>query len=171
MRNTGLIFPLVIVSSVLVIIAPLPPFVMDFLLSCNITVSVVILMTTIYVKRPLEFSVFPAILLGTTLARLVLNVASTRLILTRGAADGTAAAGGVIEAFGHFVAGGQLVVGLIIFVILVTIQFMVITKGATRISEVAARFALDSMPGKQMAIDADLNAGLISSDEAKSRRS
>ncbi len=170
MRNTGLIFPLIIVGSVLVIIAPLPPFVMDFLLSCNITVSVVILLTTIYVKRPLEFSVFPAILLGTTLARLVLNVASTRLILLRGASDGTAAAGGVIEAFGQFVAGGHLVVGLILFVILVTIQFMVITKGATRISEVAARFALDSMPGKQMAIDADLNAGLISSEEAKSRR-
>ncbi|QDT95687.1 flagellar biosynthesis protein FlhA [Gimesia aquarii] len=170
MRNTGLIFPLIIVSSVLVIIAPLPPFVMDFLLSCNITVSVVILLTTIYVKRPLEFSVFPAILLGTTLARLVLNVASTRLILLNGASDGTAAAGGVIEAFGQFVAGGHLVVGLILFVILVTIQFMVITKGATRISEVAARFALDSMPGKQMAIDADLNAGLISSEEAKARR-
>ncbi|QDT29750.1 Flagellar biosynthesis protein FlhA [Gimesia panareensis] len=170
MRNSGLIFPLVIVSSVLVIIAPLPPLVMDFLLSCNITVSVVILMTTIYVTRPLEFSVFPAILLGTTLARLVLNVATTRLILTRGADDGTAAAGGVIEAFGQFVAGGHLVVGLIIFVILVTIQFMVITKGATRISEVAARFSLDSMPGKQMAIDADLNAGLITSEEAKARR-
>ncbi|QDT23722.1 Flagellar biosynthesis protein FlhA [Gimesia chilikensis] len=170
MRNSGLIFPLVIVSSVLVIIAPLPPMMMDLLLSCNITVSVVILMTTIYVTRPLEFSVFPAILLGTTLARLVLNVATTRLILTRGADDGTAAAGGVIEAFGQFVAGGHLVVGLIIFVILVTIQFMVITKGATRISEVAARFSLDSMPGKQMAIDADLNAGLISSEEAKTRR-
>ena len=170
MRNSGLIFPLVIVSSVLVIIAPLPPVVMDLLLSCNITVSVVILMTTIYVTRPLEFSVFPAILLGTTLARLVLNVATTRLILTRGADDGTAAAGGVIEAFGQFVAGGHLVVGLIIFVILVTIQFMVITKGATRISEVAARFSLDSMPGKQMAIDADLNAGLITSEEAKTRR-
>ncbi|MEQ9065086.1 MAG: FHIPEP family type III secretion protein, partial [Gimesia chilikensis] len=122
MRNSGLIFPLVIVSSVLVIIAPLPPMMMDLLLSCNITVSVVILMTTIYVTRPLEFSVFPAILLGTTLARLVLNVATTRLILTRGADDGTAAAGGVIEAFGQFVAGGHLVVGLIIFVILVTIQ-------------------------------------------------
>ena len=170
LRNRGLIFPVLIVTSVLVIIAPLPPMLMDLLLACNVTVAVLILLTTIYVNRPLEFSVFPAILLGTTLARLVLNVASTRLILTGGASDGTAAAGGVIEAFGQFVAGGQIAVGLIIFGILVIIQFFVITKGATRISEVAARFALDGMPGKQMAIDADLNAGLVTQEQAKSRR-
>lgn len=169
-RSRGLIFPILIVASVLVIIAPLPALVLDLLLTCNVTLAVVILLTTIYVKRPLEFSVFPAILLGATFARLVLNVASTRLILTSGASQGTDAAGGVIEAFGHFVAGGELVVGLILFIILVTIQFLVITKGATRISEVAARFALDGMPGKQMAIDADLNAGVITQEQASTRR-
>jgi flagellar biosynthesis protein FlhA len=168
--SQGLIFPVLIVTAVLVIISPLPPFVMDLLLAGNVTVSVVILLTTIYVGKPLEFSVFPSLLLGTTLARLVLNVATTRLILTRAAIDGTSAAGGVVEAFGQFVAGGQLVVGLVLFTILVIIQFVVITKGATRISEVAARFALDGMPGKQMAIDADLNAGLITQEVAKTRR-
>ncbi len=170
MRSRGLIFPVLIVASVLVIIAPLPPLLMDLLLASNITVAVVILLTTIYVQRPLEFSVFPAVLLGTTLARLVLNVASTRLILSRGAVDETRAAGGVIEAFGRFVSGENVVIGLIIFIILVAIQFLVITKGATRISEVAARFALDGMPGKQMAIDADLNAGLLTQEQAKQRR-
>ncbi len=170
-RSRALIFPVLIVASVLVLVAPLPPVVMDMLLSCNITLSVVILLTTIYVGRPLDFSVFPSILLGTTLARLVLNVASTRLILTRGAEDGTAAAGHVIQAFGEFVAGGQLFIGFTIFAILIAIQFLVITKGATRISEVAARFALDGMPGKQMAIDADLNAGLITQEIARKRRS
>lgn len=169
-RNQGLIFPTLIVTSVLVIVAPLPGFVLDFLLASNITISVLVLLTTIYIRRPLEFNAFPAILLGTTLARLVLNVASTRLILSRGAIDGTEAAGGVIKAFGDFVAGGQIAIGLIIFVILIAIQFLVITKGATRISEVAARFALDGMPGKQMAIDADLNAGIIDATQAKSRR-
>ena len=169
-QSQGLIFPVLIVASVMVIIAPMPPALMDLLLAANITLAVVILLTTIYVHKPLEFSVFPSLLLGTTLARLVLNVASTRLIMTRALADGTGAAGGVIEAFGMFVAGGQLVVGFILFAILVVIQFIVITKGATRISEVAARFALDGMPGKQMAIDADLNAGLISQDQAKARR-
>ena len=169
-RHQGLIFPVLIAASVLVIIAPLPPFLLDLLLSANVTLAVIILLTTIYVAKPLEFSVFPAMLLGTTLSRLVLNVASTRLILSHGATDGTAAAGGVIEAFGAFVAGGQVAIGLIMFVIIVAIQFLVITKGATRISEVAARFALDGMPGKQMAIDADLNAGIIDATQAKARR-
>lgn len=169
-KNRGLLFPLLISASVLVIIAPLPPSVMDLLLSANVTLAVVILLTTIYVTRPLDFSVFPSLLLGTTLARLVLNVASTRLILTRGAIDREAAAGGVIQAFGEFVAGGQIVVGLVIFAILIAIQFLVITKGASRISEVAARFFLDGMPGKQMAIDADLNAGNINAAQAKIRR-
>jgi flagellar biosynthesis protein FlhA len=169
-QSRGLLFPVLIVASVLVLVAPLPPFLLDLLLSCNITLAVIILLTTIYVSRPLDFSVFPSILLGTTLARLVLNVASTRLVLTRGAEDGTAAAGHVIQAFGEFVAGGQLFVGFTIFAILIAIQFLVITKGATRISEVAARFALDGMPGKQMAIDADLNAGLVTQEQAKRRR-
>ncbi|MGH7137000.1 MAG: flagellar biosynthesis protein FlhA, partial [Pirellulales bacterium] len=135
-----------------------------------ISVAVIMLLTTIYVRTPLEFSIFPSLLLATTLGRLVLNVASTRLILTRAASDGLEAAGGVVRSFGQFVAGDKLVVGLIIFAIIVLIQFVVITKGATRISEVAARFALDGMPGRQMAIDADLNAGIIDEREAQRRR-
>ena len=154
----------------LVILIPLPLFVMDILLAGNITIAVIVLLTTIYVKTPLEFSIFPSLLLATTLGRLVLNVASTRLILTRAQTDELAAAGDVIQSFGQFVAGDKLVVGLIIFVIIIVIQFLVITKGATRISEVAARFALDGMPGRQMAIDADLNAGAIDEKEAQRRR-
>lgn len=165
-----LIFPLVIFASILVFVVPLPAWTMDLLLSCNLTVAAVVLLTTIYARKPLDFSVFPALLLGTTLARLVLNVASTRLILTRGATDGELAAGEVIASFQQFVAGDSVAVGLVIFIIIVVIQFLVITKGATRISEVAARFALDGMPGKQMAIDADLNAGIISAEQAKMRR-
>ncbi|MEQ8617414.1 MAG: flagellar biosynthesis protein FlhA [Lacipirellulaceae bacterium] len=169
-RAQDLILPVAIITSVLVILVPLPTPLMDVLLAANITVSVIILLTTIYVATPLEFSIFPTLLLATTLARLVLNVATTRLILTRAAIDGEGAAGGVITQFAQFVAGDQIVVGLIIFIIIVLIQFVVITKGATRISEVAARFALDGMPGKQMAIDADLNAGIIDEKEAQARR-
>ncbi len=169
-QQRGYLVPIFIISAVLILFAPLPPMMMDLLLACNVTLSVLILLTTIYVGKPLDFSVFPTILLGTTLARLVLNVASTRLILSGAESRGTAAAGQVIEAFGQFVSGDNVVVGVIIFVIIVVIQFVVITKGATRISEVTARFALDGMPGKQMAIDADLNAGLINSDEARQRR-
>ena len=169
-RNLSLIFPVLIVGAVLVMMVPLPPVLMDLLLAANITLSVVILLTTIHVANPLEFSVFPAILLGTTLVRLVLNVASTRLILTGAAERGTGAAGRVIEAFGDFVAAGSPAVGLVIFLILVAIQFLVITKGATRIGEVAARFALDGMPGRQMAVDADLAAGLITKEDARRLR-
>jgi flagellar biosynthesis protein FlhA len=169
-RWQDLILPVSIIASVLVIIVPIPPVLMDVLLSANITLSVIIVLTTIYVRTPLEFSVFPSLLLATTLARLVLNVATTRLILTHAAVDGSLAAGHVVKAFGEFVAGNQLVVGIIIFIIIVIIQFVVITKGATRISEVAARFALDGMPGRQMAIDADLNAGSIDELEAQRRR-
>jgi flagellar biosynthesis protein FlhA len=165
-----LVLPLSLIASVLVILVPLPSFVLDVLLSANIAVSVIVLLTTVYVRTPLELSIFPSLLLATTLGRLVLNVASTRLILTHAGSDKLEAAGGVIKAFGEFVAGDQLVVGLIIFVIIIVIQFVVITKGATRISEVAARFALDGMPGRQMAIDADLNAGIINEKEAQQRR-
>jgi flagellar biosynthesis protein FlhA len=165
-----LVLPLGLIASVLVILVPLPTQALDVLLAANIAVSVIVLLTTIYVRTPLEFNIFPSLLLATTLGRLVLNVASTRLILTHAGEDGMFAAGGVIKAFGEFVAGDQLVVGLIIFVIIVVIQFVVITKGATRISEVAARFALDGMPGRQMAIDADLNAGIIDEKEAQRRR-
>ena len=169
-ESRGIIFPALIVGSVVALVTPLPPLLLDLLLAANLTVSVLILLTTVYVGRPLEFSSFPAILLGTTLARLVLNVASTRLVLTRGGSDGTEAAGKVIEAFSQFVAGDQIAVGIVIFSIIVAIQFLVITKGATRISEVAARFALDGLPGKQMAIDADLNAGAITHEQARQRR-
>ncbi len=166
----ALLFPVMLCGAIMVIIVPLPAAILDLLLAANVTLATVILLVTVYVRRPLEFSVFPAVLLGTTLSRLVLNVASTRLILSRAATDGTGAAGGVIEAFGAFVSGDNLAIGLILFVILVAIQFLVITKGATRVGEVAARFALDGMPGKQMAIDADLSAGLIDQKEAKQRR-
>lgn len=170
-RAQDLILPIAIIASVLVILVPLPPSLMDVLLAGNITIAVIVLLTTIYVRTPLDFSIFPTLLLATTLARLVLNVATTRLILTGAGSQGNEAAGGVITAFADFVAGdGKIVVGLIIFIIIVVIQFVVITKGATRISEVTARFALDGMPGKQMAIDADLNAGMIDENEAQQRR-
>ncbi len=169
-RGQDLILPIAIIASVLVIMVPLPAALMDVLLAANITVAMLVLLTTIYVRTPLEFSVFPSLLLATTLARLVLNVATTRLILTRAGIDGLNAAGHVVSSFADFVAGDKIVVGLIIFVIIIVIQFVVITKGATRISEVAARFALDGMPGKQMAIDADLNAGIIDEREAQTRR-
>ncbi|HTN77015.1 MAG TPA: FHIPEP family type III secretion protein, partial [Pirellulaceae bacterium] len=169
-RISDLVLPIGLISSLLVLLVPMPHVLLDVLLSINISVSVIVLLTTIYVRTPLEFSIFPSILLATTLGRLVLNVASTRLILTRAGSDGMYAAGGVIKGFGEFIAGDRIVVGIIIFVIFVVIQFMVITKGATRISEVAARFALDGMPGRQMAIDADLNAGIIDEKEAQKRR-
>jgi len=169
-RLQELVLPVGIIASVLVIMIPLPPELLDILLSSNITIAVIMLLTTIYVRTPLEFSVFPSLLLATTLFRLVLNVATTRLILTHAQTDGLLAAGGVVKTFGEFVAGDRIVVGLIIFAIIVVIQFVVITKGATRISEVAARFALDGMPGRQMAIDADLNAGIIDEHEAQRRR-
>jgi len=170
-RVQDLILPIAIIASVLVLLVPLPPALMDVLLAGNITISVIVLLTTIYVRTPLDFSIFPTLLLATTLARLVLNVATTRLILTGAGKHGNKAAGGVITAFADFVAGdNNIVIGLIIFIIIVVIQFVVITKGATRISEVTARFALDGMPGKQMAIDADLNAGIIDEHEAQSRR-
>jgi len=172
-RFRHLLVPLSFLGMLAVLIVPLPPAIMDLLISANISLAIVILLTTIYTMRPLDFSVFPALLLATTLFRLVLNVASTRLILSADASSPEAAsavAGHVIEAFGHFVAGESAIVGVIIFIILVVVQFVVITKGATRMSEVAARFTLDALPGKQMAIDADLAAGLIDETEARDRR-
>ncbi len=153
-----------------VMVVPVPPFLLDLCLAFSIAISVAILLISVYTKKPLEFSTFPAVLLITTLMRLSLNVASTRNILLHGASDGTAAAGHIIQSFGEFVVGGNYAVGIIIFMILVVINFIVITKGAGRVAEVSARFTLDSMPGKQMAIDADLNAGLIDEKEAKRRR-
>ena len=165
----GLVFPVLALSLVLVILIPLPTSILDLMLIGNITLSAVVLLTVMYMDGPLEFSSFPSLLLSLTLLRLVLNTATTRLILTNGD-QGPAAAGQVIEKFSDFVAAGSLVVGLIIFVIITVIQFVVITKGTTRIAEVAARFTLDAMPGKQMAIDADLSAGLIDEAEARRRR-
>ena len=162
--------PVGVAASIFALLVDLPPALLDLLLSLNIATGVIILFGTIFVKKPLEMSIFPSILLATTLFRLVLNVATTRLILTRADVDGTAAAGRVVEAFSSFVTGDRIMVGIIIFAIIVVIQFIVITKGATRVSEVAARFTLDAMPGRQMAIDADLNAGLIDEHEAKRRR-
>ncbi len=158
-----------IIVVLMVMIIPLPPMVLDLFLSVNISMGIVILLTTVYIHKPLEFSSFPSILLITTMFRLALNIATTRLILLHGS-NGEAAAGEVIRSFGQFVVGGNTVVGVIIFTILVIINFVVITKGAGRIAEVAARFTLDKMPGKQMAVDADLNSGLISESEAKARR-
>ncbi len=169
-RYRDLVLPVGIIACLAVILVPLPPALMDLLLAANIAIGVIVLLTTINIATPLEFSVFPSLLLATTLSRLVLNIATTRLILTSAETDGLNAAGGVIRSFGEFVAGDRIEVGLIIFVILVLIQFVVITKGSSRISEVAARFALDGMPGRQMAIDADVNAGLIDEVEAHRRR-
>ena len=172
-RNRHLIVPVSFLALVGVLVVPLPAAILDLLICLNIAIAAIVLMTTIYMRKPLDFSVFPALLLGTTLFRLVLNVATTRLILSVESKDPKAAAGAaghVIEAFANFVAGHNAVVGVIIFIILVVVQFVVITKGATRMSEVAARFTLDAMPGKQMAIDADLSAGTIDEKTARERR-
>ncbi|MBI2060194.1 MAG: flagellar biosynthesis protein FlhA [Nitrospirae bacterium] len=168
-RNSDIILSLFVVGSISVLMIPLPAPVLDVLLTINITTALLILLVTMYTFKPLEFSVFPTLLLMTTLFRLSLNVASTRRILLYGD-QGLDAAGTVIMAFGQYVVGGSYIVGIVIFIILNVINFAVITKGSGRIAEVAARFTLDSMPGKQMAIDADLNAGLINEQEAKDRR-
>ncbi len=168
-RSPDVFMAVAVIAILLIMIVPLPAMLMDLLLSFNITISLIILLVGMYIKTPLELSSFPSILLITTLFRLSLNVATTRIILLNGH-DGPDAAGTVIKAFGSFVVGGNYFVGVIVFLILVIINFMVITKGAGRIAEVAARFTLDAMPGKQMSIDADLNAGIINEQEAKARR-
>ncbi|HEX4585485.1 MAG TPA: flagellar biosynthesis protein FlhA [Burkholderiaceae bacterium] len=165
----SLAVPLLIFMVLAMMIVPMPPFLLDLLFTFNIALALVVLMAAAYTRRPLDFAAFPTVLLLTTLMRLSLNVASTRAVLTQGH-TGPAAAGKVIESFGHFVIGGNFAVGLIVFAILVVINFMVVTKGAGRIAEVAARFTLDAMPGKQMAIDADLNTGSIDDKEARRRR-
>ncbi|MET0087515.1 MAG: flagellar biosynthesis protein FlhA [Sedimenticola sp.] len=165
----GLGAPLILMMMLAMIVIPLPPIALDVFFTFNITLSLVVLLVVVYTFRPLEFSVFPSLLLVATLLRLALNVASTRVVLLEGHQGGDAA-GKVIEAFGAFVIGGNYAVGLVVFFILVIINFVVVTKGAGRVSEVSARFTLDAMPGKQMAIDADLNSGLISQDEARARR-
>lgn len=169
-KNSDVVIALGLMMVLGVMIVPIPPILLDMMLSLSIASSIAVLLTAVYSKKPLDFSTFPTVLLVTTLFRLSLNVASTRNILLKGATDGTAAAGEIIHAFGAFVVGGNYAVGIVIFLILVVINFMVITKGAGRVAEVSARFTLDAMPGKQMAIDADLNAGLVDEKEAKRRR-
>ncbi len=158
-----------VISILTVLILPMPAWMLDLCLALSITLSVLILMVVLFIERPLDFSAFPTVLLIATMLRLALNLASTRLILAHGH-EGTDAAGRVIEAFGNFVMGGNYIIGMIVFAILVIVNFVVITKGAGRIAEVSARFSLDAMPGKQMAIDADLSSGLVSETEARERR-
>src|SRR3990167_5688925 len=169
-KGKGLVGPILIILILSMMILPLPPFLLDLLFTFNIALSIMVLLVSMYTMKALDFAAFPAVLLFTTLLRLSLNVASTRGVLIDGH-TGPDAAGKVIEAFGHFLVGGNYAVGLVVFIILVIINFTVITKGAGRIAEVAARFSLDAMPGKQMAIDADLNAGLIGEEDARRRRS
>lgn len=169
LHRSGLGAPILVMLVLAMMVLPLPAFGLDLLFTFNISLSLVVLLAVVYSKRPLEFGVFPTVLLVATLLRLSLNVASTRVVLLHGH-SGTDAAGKVIQAFGDFVVGGNYSVGFVVFLILVIINFVVVTKGAGRISEVTARFTLDAMPGKQMAIDADLNAGLVSQDEARERR-
>ncbi len=168
-QRWGVGAPLLLMAMLAMMVIPLPPFLLDILFTFNISLALVVLLAGIYSKRPLDFAVFPTLLLIATLLRLSLNVASTRIVLLNGH-TGTDAAGQVIRAFGDFVVGGNYAVGFVVFAILVIINFVVVTKGAGRIAEVSARFTLDSMPGKQMAIDADLNAGIVNQEEAKLRR-
>ncbi len=169
MMRLGIGVPLGLVAILAMMILPLPPLMLDVLFTFNIALSLVIIMAVFQVKRPLEFAIFPTVLLLVTILRLALNVASTRVVLMHGH-EGSHAAGKVIAAFGEFVIGGNYAVGAVVFIILTIINFVVVTKGAGRVSEVSARFALDAMPGKQMAIDADLNAGIITQDQARERR-
>jgi flagellar biosynthesis protein FlhA len=169
LAGTQFVLPAAIVCLVGIMVVPLPPLLLDLLISMDVALSMVVLLTSVYVKSPVNFSVFPSVLLLLTVFRLGLNIASTRRILLHGS-EGTVAAGHVIQAFGQFVVGGNLVVGLVVFLVILAVQFVVINHGATRISEVAARFTLDAMPGKQMSVDADLNAGLIDEHEARARR-
>ena len=169
LRPSGLGAPLLILIMLAMMVLPVPAFGLDFLFTFNIALSLIVLLVTVYTRRPLEFSAFPTVLLVATMLRLSLNIASTRVVLLDGH-TGTAAAGQVIQSFGDFVIGGNYAVGFVVFAILVIINFVVVTKGAGRVSEVSARFMLDAMPGKQMAIDADLNAGIVDQDEARRRR-
>src|SRR5580698_6444216 len=170
LRKSGeWIVPISAVAMVFVMLVPLPSFMLDLMLTVSITASMLVLLTAIQILRPVQFSVFPSLLLLLTLLRLSLDLASTRRILLHGN-EGTGAAGKVIEAFGQFVVGGNYIVGFVLFLALIAIQFLVISHGAVRTAEVTARFTLDALPGKQMAIDADLNAGLIDEEQARVRR-
>ncbi|MBY0373482.1 MAG: FHIPEP family type III secretion protein, partial [Bryobacteraceae bacterium] len=161
--------PVAVLAIIVAMIVPLPTFLLDLFISANVAVSVVVLLVAMYIRQPVDFNLFPTVLLLLTLFRLALNISSSRLILLNGNA-GTSAAGQVIEAFGNFVVGGSFVIGVVIFLVLIAIQYVVINHGAVRISEVTARFTLDALPGKQMSIDSDLNAGLIDENQARDRR-
>src|SRR3954469_834969 len=161
--------PIAVLAIVIALITPLPSFILDILIVIDIMMSVIVMMVAVYIRRPVDFAVFPTTLLLLTLFRLSLNISSARLILLNGN-SGTSAAGHVIEAFGSFVVGGNYIIGTVIFLVLIAIQYVVINHGAVRISEVPARFTLDALPGKQMSIDSDLNSGLIDEGEAKRRR-
>src|SRR5215470_9332890 len=169
LKNGEVALAIGIMAILVVLLLPLPSWLLDIALSFSITLAILILMTSVFIRKPLEFSSFPTVLLISTMLRVALNLASTRLILARGN-EGTDAAGQVIQAFGRLITQGNFVIGIIVFAILVIVNFIVITKGAGRIAEVAARFSLDAMPGKQMAVDADLSAGLINETEARERR-
>src|SRR5580765_3492915 len=169
LKNGEIALAVGVLAILVVLLLPLPSWILDISLSFSITLAILILMTSIFIRKPLEFSSFPTVLLISTMLRVALNLASTRLILAHGK-EGTAAAGLVIEAFGRLITQGNFVIGIIVFAILIIVNFIVITKGAGRIAEVAARFTLDAMPGKQMAVDADLSAGLINETEARERR-
>src|SRR6184192_193660 len=166
--KSQIVMPIAIVVILIAVLIPLPTIILDLLISANISLSVVILLAAVYLLNPVQFSSFPSILLMSTLFRLSLNIASTRLILLNGS-QGISAAGDVIRAFGQFVVGGNYAVGIVIFLVLIVIQYVVINHGAVRISEVTARFTLDALPGKQLAIDADLNAGIIDESQARAR--
>src|SRR5258708_2348607 len=168
-RLADISVPIAVLGIVLAMIAPLPPFLLDILISANLTLSVIVLLVSLYIVKPVDFNVFPTTLLLMTLFRLALNISSARLILLNGN-TGSSAAGEVIQAFGAFVVGGNYVIGVVIFLVLIAFQYVVINHGAVRISEVTARFTLDALPGKQMSIDSDLNAGLIDDNEARARR-
>ena len=168
-RKSDALVPLAIIGIVLMMVLPVPPGLLDILIALSMALSIGVFLTALFIENALEFSAFPAFVLVATLLRLSLNVATTRLILLHGG-EGNGAAGSVVEAFGHFVVEGSVVVGLVVFLILTVINFVVITKGAGRVAEVAARFTLDAMPGKQMAIDADLSSGIITNEHAKVRR-
>src|SRR6202795_4999425 len=167
--STDWVVPVATVTLIFVMIVPVPPFLLDLLLATSITLGVIVLLASLYILRPAEFSIFPTLLLFLTLFRISLNIASSRQILLHGN-EGTSAAGNVIQAFGQFVVGGNYVVGFVIFLALIAIQYLVINHGAVRTAEVAARFTLDALPGKQMAIDPDLNAGTIDELQARTRR-
>lgn len=169
-RSSDLAVAVLLLLVLSAMVVPIPPFMLDVLIALILSIAVIVLLVSVYIRKPLDFSTFPSLLLAITLLRLTLNIASTRNILLRGGTDGTSAAGEIIRAFGEFVVEGNYVVGIVIFAILVIVNFVVITKGAGRVAEVSARFILDAMPGKQMAIDADLNAGLINEEQARVRR-